>query len=760
MKLRKSFFTLFLLIPLSLYPQSKIDSLIRISTTQKGIEQLHTQLQIAEDFAYGENGDTIIYYASRCHQQAKELHDSLSLLKSTLLWSSGLFSKKKYHESIEKADAFFLLAEQLNQKEEIVKGLYLKAKNYQRLHDYQKAIELYQKGYLSVMQILSIQKDAHMSSYCKAILKQLTYCYWYASESLKGIAFFQDLMAKNAHTSDDLTHAYYSNIAFLYSQDIDMQLAEKYQIKAMEMSQATSNRNDQFQDLSYLGSLYYSKGEYKKAIDYYQKSLQIAKQLNNTNMISYVSTNLGSSYEKTGDLKAGVSLLYEGIELFQNRKDSVGIGIGYQNLGALMLKWNNYRDAKTYLKKALLCNQKLGLQNKVLTNTLDLAIVCLQNNEKDSCQFYLRSLKKQLPHCNSKKLIANYHCYKALSILKFGSEPSQAVENAKTALRTANSLQSKPLIALANLSLGKSYQKMDSLLLAKKFISTSWKAYKSMNLLYERANASKSLSLTYNKMNEPDSAYYYLTETEKIHSEIRKRDQILALYKKDNDFTVQLTQKEKDLLTRKNKQLFNRIFLIRSFYISLLLLLSGFLLFFRSKRNKKLRLLLHKKELAKEQLRQKYNLHQTNLIRSREQIQTKENTIRELKAQLQQNQLSQSDPEEFNEIECLLSSRLSTEEDWDNYLQCFTKRNPYFISNLKNRYPDLSRNEIKIFLLTKLELTTREMAGILMISPSSVNTARYRLRKKINLEPSEKLEDIVSELKSESKLELNLQNPG
>ncbi len=48
------------------------------------------------------------------------------------------------------------------------------------------------------------------------------------------------------------------------------------------------------------------------------------------------------------------------------------------------------------------------------------------------------------------------------------------------------------------------------------------------------------------------------------------------------------------------------------------------------------------------------------------------------------------------------------------------------------------------------------MAGILMISPSSVNTARYRLRKKLNLATSEKLEDVVNCINEETELEKQL----
>ncbi|WP_461633473.1 tetratricopeptide repeat protein [Labilibaculum euxinus] len=751
MTAKKILSLLLFLVSISGYPQSKIDSLILISKTQFGTEQLQTNLKIAETFGYGENGDTIIYYASRCHEQSIALNDSIALLKSTLYWGSGLFSKQKYLEAIKKTDAIFELAEKLKKKDEIVQGLYLKAKCYQRLHEYPKAIDLYQKAYNHSMKILAEEENKHIGEYCKGVLKQMTYCYWYASKMSEGIELFNSLIEKNKNVSDNIKRAYYSNIAFLYNQNSDLIKAENYLLKAIEISQNSTNWKDNFQDLAYLGVLYTSKGEYDKAIINYKKALTLAQEQDDTNMISYINTNLGKCYEHIGDLRAGVSLLYNGIEIFHNRKDSIGIAIGYLQLGNLMAKWNNYKDAKKYYKKSLSCNQSLGLKAKVAEVNLDLAISCMLNNEKDSSLYYLTAAENLLANCQDQKFMATYHIYKAENILKFYSEPDVALKHAIQAQHLAKKFNIKPTANLSKLTIGKCYMAMDSLLPAKKYILSSWRNYKSMKRLYERASAAKSLSIIYKKLQQPDSAYFYLAETDKINSKIRERDQTLALYKKDSNFAMLLTKKEKDLLTKENKRLFNRISLLRIFYISSCLILSGFLFLYLKRRTKKFHIEINKKELAQKELEKQSKQHKSTILKSKDLIQAKEIIIEELNAKLKQNQLIAPNNSEFNEIECLLSSKLSTEEDWDDYLFLFSRKNPHFISTLKHKYPFLSRNEIMLFILIKLGLTTREMAGILLISPSSVNTARYRLRKKLDLKPTEKLENIVESIQKQTK---------
>ena len=50
---------------------------------------------------------------------------------------------------------------------------------------------------------------------------------------------------------------------------------------------------------------------------------------------------------------------------------------------------------------------------------------------------------------------------------------------------------------------------------------------------------------------------------------------------------------------------------------------------------------------------------------------------------------------------------------------------------------------MRLAALMKMSLTTKEMATILNISPDSVNKARYRLRKKLNLSTDDSLSDFI-----------------
>ena len=62
-----------------------------------------------------------------------------------------------------------------------------------------------------------------------------------------------------------------------------------------------------------------------------------------------------------------------------------------------------------------------------------------------------------------------------------------------------------------------------------------------------------------------------------------------------------------------------------------------------------------------------------------------------------------------------------------------------FSQRLLLNFPTLTVHEIKLCEMLKNGMTSKEIAGDLNISPASVNTARYRLRKKLKLKSSQDL---------------------
>lgn len=69
-----------------------------------------------------------------------------------------------------------------------------------------------------------------------------------------------------------------------------------------------------------------------------------------------------------------------------------------------------------------------------------------------------------------------------------------------------------------------------------------------------------------------------------------------------------------------------------------------------------------------------------------------------------------------------------------------------FFKKLDIKYPSLTNQERRLSALLRLNLTSKDISGILNISPKSVDQTRYRLRKKLNIDKSKNLSSVLNQI--------------
>ncbi|TAE24969.1 MAG: hypothetical protein EAZ91_19775 [Cytophagales bacterium] len=102
--------------------------------------------------------------------------------------------------------------------------------------------------------------------------------------------------------------------------------------------------------------------------------------------------------------------------------------------------------------------------------------------------------------------------------------------------------------------------------------------------------------------------------------------------------------------------------------------------------------------------------------------------------------IKQPDATDTTRIAQLIDSQLSQEDRWQHFVLLFERVHPQFFGRIQAMYPSLSSHDLRVMALLKMNLSTKEIAGLLGISPQSANTARYRLRKRLQLDAEDSLE--------------------
>ena len=144
---------------------------------------------------------------------------------------------------------------------------------------------------------------------------------------------------------------------------------------------------------------------------------------------------------------------------------------------------------------------------------------------------------------------------------------------------------------------------------------------------------------------------------------------------------------------------------------------------------------LHTQIQNKEQQLTSYTL---NFVQKNELITELRQSINKLKKNLSGTHRTQLDG-----VVRQLDGVLRVDEDWADFRKHFEAVHPQLIQQLNQGYPSLTKNEFRLIALLRLNLNSKEMSAVLGISPDSVKTARYRLRKKLGLENQEELFDFL-----------------
>ncbi|MDR2358741.1 MAG: hypothetical protein LBD87_02920 [Prevotellaceae bacterium] len=124
-------------------------------------------------------------------------------------------------------------------------------------------------------------------------------------------------------------------------------------------------------------------------------------------------------------------------------------------------------------------------------------------------------------------------------------------------------------------------------------------------------------------------------------------------------------------------------------------------------------------------------------------ITQKNNVLLTLKQELQKEDSAKN----IKHIVKLINKNLSSEKDWEMFEANFDLIHNRFFRNLKERSAQLTPRDLKLCAYLRLNLTTKEIAQLTGNSVRGVEVARFRLRKKLQLDPGQNLNEFMLEFK-------------
>ena len=145
------------------------------------------------------------------------------------------------------------------------------------------------------------------------------------------------------------------------------------------------------------------------------------------------------------------------------------------------------------------------------------------------------------------------------------------------------------------------------------------------------------------------------------------------------------------------------------------------------------------------ELREHLEKKQKEVTRQSLLLNTKDDLIRESISIMVEAEKGEFDKNTFRKLRLKLEDNLHSLDNWAAYEQHFDAIHNQFFDRLKQDFPKLSFADIKLCGLLRLHLTTKDIARRLNLSVRGVETRRYRLRKKLNLDNQIALSQFLEE---------------
>jgi AraC family chitin signaling transcriptional activator len=101
------------------------------------------------------------------------------------------------------------------------------------------------------------------------------------------------------------------------------------------------------------------------------------------------------------------------------------------------------------------------------------------------------------------------------------------------------------------------------------------------------------------------------------------------------------------------------------------------------------------------------------------------------------------DPKHIRKVLSLINKNLKSGSDWEFFEKAFNNADRDFFMKIKAKHSSLTPDDLRLCAYLRLNLSSKEMAPLLGISPKSVEIKRYRLRKKMDLDSDVNLTEYI-----------------
>lgn len=492
-------------------------------------------------------------------------------------------------------------------------------------------------------------------------------------------------------------------------------------------------------------SRFYSTSNLKQSIIQAEKAIETAIRVKDKELISYALFNAGNAYFTQGMYEAATGYYYRYLDIQKQINHKPGIAYALVSIGAIRIKMQDFKTAKNNLLKGLFILNELSKENSsaeyrvqipVILNNLGIVYQNLQ--QYDSALWYYRESLKTSEFVND-PLYFQASIYNNIGGLFLENKNADsAYASLITAMQVRIERNDLAGQAASFSRLGEYYLLIRQPQKALDYFYKGIGVAKSIGSIDLQGNIAEKLYTYFKQAGRADSALKYYELHNKFAQELNNKETVKELTRLE----LQSEFREKQKIERLEQERLNSIYLFTALLLVLLLLV--FILLYFLMNNRLGRLKLEKNNLAltaQNSLLEKENFEKALEIRNKE-LSThvmgmirKNETIGQI-VEVLSTRANKDNDAFLNQIIRDLSN-LQDEKVWEEFEVRYQQVHNKFYENLQSVNPHLTTNERRLCAFLRLNMTTKDISSITGQSLRSIEVARTRLRKKLNITNSE-----------------------
>ncbi|MEM1259386.1 MAG: tetratricopeptide repeat protein [Bacteroidota bacterium] len=466
-----------------------------------------------------------------------------------------------------------------------------------------------------------------------------------------------------------------------------------------------------------LGEFYRKTGVYSEAMEQFKTALELLGSMPKDSLYLYLNNSIGKVHLSLNRFELAEQYFLESVNLSKVLGNTKGLAVSKGLLGVSYEKEGKYLEALAHQKESLSLFQILKHNDGIATTNENIGSIYEDLEQYD---------------------LAHDYFLKSYGYLK-----------GKGIWQEANVLN----------NLGDVYRKSGDYGNAMVYTKKAMDVASKIEDNHQLESAHKDLSKTYALSEDFRQAHYHLLEAEKFHQawlEDQDTNQLNVLH------TIYDTNKKEsqiELLKEQNRT--NRAYqnLLWVALFPVLAIFTVTYIYLIRKRKAKLKIQayeqrvlkaeLEKREMEEKNLHEQVRLKTAALSRYSLHLSQKNKILLDLSKTLKNIVARRNTDFSFKLRQLVreIDFNLQQEDEWDEFMNFFKEIHPEFIKKLSSlSHNSLSPSELRLGMLLRLNLSSKEIASILRVTPDSVRVARYRLRKKLPIDQKKELVHFMVEL--------------